>query len=161
MRRLVVVGLCTVALVVPTACGSSGGSGAGGSTTSSSSRTSTSTTTVAPGQGTTAWTDVTAEWKALAPTPFAKSPELAAEDLAALRRGQDTSEVGEVTVTAVRRGEPAVVVLTESGGPDAAVVSTETEITLEPGDEGWAVSAARQRSTCFRAPTDADATSCS
>ena len=155
MRRLVLI--CVTAAFVVAACGSDGSSPGGGGSSSSSS-TSTSTTTAA--QGTTGWTDVTAAWKTLAPAPIAKSPEQVAEDLAALRRGQDTSEVGEVTVTSVRRGEPAVVVLTETGGPDEAVVSTETEITLEPGDEGWAVSAARQRSTCFRAPAP-DATTCS
>jgi hypothetical protein len=155
MRRVVVT--CVAAAFVVAACGSDGSTDKGG--TSSSSR-STSTTTVPAGQGTTGWTDVTAAWRALAPGPIAKSPQQVAEDLAALRRGQDTSEVGEVTVTSVHGGEPAVVVLTETGGSDPAIASTETEITLEPGDEGWAVSAARQRSTCFRAP-EPGATSCS
>jgi hypothetical protein len=157
MRRLVVV--CITAGFVVAACGSDGSTTKGGGSSSSSTSTSTSTTLPA-GEGTTAWSDVTAAWRSLAPARFAKSPAQVAEDLAALRRGQDTSEVGEVAVTSVRPGEPAVVVLTETGGADAAVVSTETEITLEPGDEGWAVSAARQRSTCFRAPAP-DATSCS
>ena len=53
-----------------------------------------------------------------------------------------------MTVTQVGTGEPLVVVLTETGVPDPAVTRVETEITLEGGDQGWAVTSARQRSVC-------------
>jgi hypothetical protein len=87
------------------------------------------------------------------------NPQQVAEDLAALRRGQGTSDVGQVSVESVRKGEPAVVVLAETGGPDPAVVKLETEITLEPGEGGWAVGTARQRATCYVAP-EPGATTC-
>jgi hypothetical protein len=152
-------------VLVAVACAACGSSGSGPrATPTTTDRPSTTTTTVAPGEGTgdtTAWADVTAAWQALAPAAIAKPPAQVAEDLAALRRGQDTSAVGEVAVTSVRGGEPAVVVLTETGGPDASAVSSETEITLEAGEQGWSVSRARQRFTCFRAPTSAAAITCS
>lgn len=156
--------LAVVLTGVLAACGSSGGSKSTGSSTSASSGASSTTSTPSTPppvvNGRTRWTDVTARWKALAPRPFNSSPEQAAEDLAALRRGQDTSEVGQVAVVAVRRGEPAVVVLSETGVPDVDVVEIATEITLEPGDEGWTVSKARQQYAC-RSSVAADATSCS
>ena len=89
---------------------------------------------------------MTTEWKARASRPFAKRPDAVAEDLAADWRGGDTSTVGVIDVVAVRRGEPLVVVLRETGGAQA--VATDVEITLEGGDEGWAVAAARARDTC-------------
>jgi hypothetical protein len=151
--------VATVALLVgATACGSDGSKPAGGST--STTRPATSSTTHAAGGRTTDWSDVTAAWKTLAPDPFAVGPQQVADDLAARRRGQDTSEVGIVTVNEVRTGEPLVIVLHEAGGPDPAVAQVVTEITLEPGDEGWLVSSARQRSVCAAGST-ANATTCS
>jgi hypothetical protein len=51
-------------------------------------------------------------------------------------------------------------VLAETGGPDPAVAKLETEITLEAGEGGWTVGTARQRATCYRAPSSPDATTC-
>jgi hypothetical protein len=144
----------TVLGVVATGCGSDGSTPAA----SSSSSSTPSTTRVPPVAGEqTDGTNATSQWKALAPNAFAEGPDAVAQDLAALRRGGPTSEVGEVTVLDVRRGEPLVVVLRESGVPDDAVVAIETEITLEGGDEGWVVSTALSRRTCARgvSPTDA------
>ena len=156
VRPVPVLTVLAVLTLVATACGSSGGSKSGGSSsTSASSSTSTTTT----GATATAWQDVTATWKALAPAPFATGRQQVADSLAALRRGQDTSEVGQVTVARVGTGEPLVVTLAETGVADPAVVRVVTEITLEPGEPGWVVSAARQRSDCLRA-TAPDATSC-
>jgi hypothetical protein len=143
MRRLVV--MCIGPAFVVAACGSSSGSKSAPSSTSTTNRTTTSTVGACTGAG---WADVTETWKVLAPGPFATSPQQVAEDLAALRRGQDTSEVGQVSVAEVRSGEPLVIVLAETGVPDVAVTRVETEVTLEGGDQGWAVSSARQRSIC-------------
>jgi len=142
-RRLLAVTTVACALTVA-ACGSSGGSRSGSSTSTATKATTTTTATCA-GAG---WADVTAAWKTLAPGPFASGRQQVADDLAALRRGQDTSEVGQVSVAEVRRGEPLVVVLSETGGPDIEVTRVDTEITLEGGDQGWSVTSARQRSVC-------------
>jgi len=148
------------ACVVVAACGSSGSTGTPERTSTTSRRPTTSSTAPA-GEGTTAWVDVSATWKAMAPSSLSTSPQEVADDLAALRRGQGgTSDVGEVSVVEVRGGEPAVVVLAETGGADPAVAKVETEITLEPGEGGWTVGSARQRFTCFRAPAAPDATGC-
>jgi hypothetical protein len=151
--------LAVAACVVVAACGSSGSTATPDRTTTTSRRPTTSTGPA--GEGTTAWVDVSATWKAMAPSSMSTNPHEVADDLAALRRGQGgTSDVGEVSVVEVRSGEPAVVVLAETGGGDPAVAKVETEITLEPGEGGWTVGTARQRSTCFRAPASADAATC-
>jgi hypothetical protein len=144
-RLLTVIAAAFVVTVA--ACGSSGRStsGSSSSSTSSSSRTSSTTAPTCAGAG---WADVTPGWKTLAPGPYATGRQQVAEDLAARRRGQDTSQVGQVSVAEVRAGEPLVVVLAETGGPDPAVTRVETEITLEGGDQGWMVTSARQRSIC-------------
>ena len=134
---------CTALAV--TGCGSSGGPRSSSSTSTLPSRTT--VTTPSP-CSTNEWVDVTAAWKQLAPGPYAEGRQQVAEDLAALRRGQDTSEVGQVSVAAVRPGEPLVVVLSETGVPDVKVARVETAITLDGGDQGWSVTAARQRSIC-------------
>ena len=140
------------------ACGS--GSSVAESTTSSTVKPATTTSTTVGSRGPTTWRDVTPEWKARAPRPFAEGPDAVAEDLAAAWRGNDTSEVGEITVVAVHPGEPLVVDLRESGGADATAASTDVEITLEGGDEGWAVIAARARNTCVTRVDPADPTHC-
>lgn len=153
--------LAAVVAVTFAACGSSGGSSAKGSSTSSTTKASgTGSTTPAPVGGRTAWQDVTAQWKQLVPQPISQAPEQVAEDMAATWRGMDTSEVGEISVVSISRGEPLKIVVKETGGPDLAVVETDVEITLEGGDEGWAVSSARQQSSCRTAPASASATSC-
>src|SRR6476620_11234147 len=106
-RRHLLVLLLVVAVAVA-ACGSSGGSESGGSTSTESSATTTTTTRTCPD---TEWADATAAWQTLAPGPYAEGRRQVAEDLAALRRGQDTSEVGQVTVAEVGTAEPLVVVL--------------------------------------------------
>jgi len=141
--RLLAVAAVVFAVTVA-ACGSSGGSRSGSSTSTEASGTTTTTATCT-GAG---WVDVTPAWKALAPGPFAAGRQQVAENLAALRRGQDTSQVGQVAVAEVGTGEPLVVVLSETGVPDVQVTRVDTEITLEGGDQGWAVSSARQRSIC-------------
>ena len=150
MRRVLVIAVVAAGLL--SACGSSGSSAGDKPSTTSSSTSTTSTTTLPPGvvNGQTAWVDATAKWKQLAPTAFKSNPEAAAEDLAALLRGGDTSETGTVTVISVQRGEPAVVVIRETGLPDDSVYSVDFEITLEPGDEGWVVSKARAQYGCTR-----------
>ena len=164
LRRALVFAI--VGAVGLAACGSSGSTAATPSTTSStssaSSTSATSSTTIAPGvvKGTTGWVDATAKWRALAPSAFRTSPEAAADDLAALLRGGDTSEVGAVQVVSVRRGEPAVVVIRETALPDDSVYSVDYEITLEPGDAGWLVSTARAKYSCRRGVDAADPTRC-
>ena len=159
-RRHLLATAAVFVLFAAAACGSSGGSKSGSSTTTTTT-TKPTTTTSSAGAGTTAWVDVSATWKSMAPSSLSTNPQEVADDLAALRRGQGgTSDVGEVSVVEVRGGEPAVVVLAETGGGDPAVAKVETEITLEPGEGGWTVGSARQRSACFRAPTSADATTC-
>ncbi len=145
-----------VLLTALAACGS-GGSSAGGSSTSSSTTSSTSTP---PAGGPTEWRDVTAEWKARSPGPFAEGPDAVAEDLAAAWRGGDTSEVGQIEVVEVRRGEPLVVVVRESGGANQNVVHTDVEITLEGGDEGWVVSSARAQELCRSQVDESQPTRC-
>jgi hypothetical protein len=152
-RRFLMLTVAAAALVT-TACGSSG------SAAKPSETTSTSTTTRPAGGAVTAWVDVSATWKAMAPSSMSTDPRHVADDLAALRRGQGTSDVGQVSVAEVRIGEPAVVVLVETGGADPAVAKLETEITLEPGEGGWTVGTARQRATCYEAPSSPDATTC-
>jgi hypothetical protein len=140
-----VLAVTTVAFaVILAACGSSGGSKSG-STTSTSTKATTTTTAACTGAD---WSEVTAAWKTLAPGPYAEGRQQVADDLAARRRGQDTSEVGQVSVREVRTGEPLVVVLSETGVPDVQVARVDTEITLEGGDQGWSVTSARQRSIC-------------
>ncbi len=146
-----------VALVGLAACGSNGSKPVA---SSSSSTSSTSTTGPADNFGQTEWVDVTGRWKALAPKAFDASPDAVAEDLAALLRGGPTSEVGVVEVVSVQRGEPALVTIRETGLPDDATASIETEITLEPGDEGWLVSSARARQSCRRGVATTDPTGC-
>ncbi len=155
-RRWSVGVAMAVVAVVATGCGSDGSAPAASSSSSSST-----TTTVPPVVGDrTDWTDTTSQWKAIAPKAFDEGPDAVAQDLAALRRGGPTSEVGEVTVLDVRRGEPLVVVVQETGVPDDTVAAIETEITLEGGDEGWVVSRARSRRTCVRGVDATDATLC-
>jgi len=155
-----------VALVVGvTACGSSGSSakGHGTSTSTKADGVPSGTTDTTPPpvvKGRTPWQDATAEWKRLVPKPIAKSPEHVAEDLAAAWRGGDTSSVGEVTVVAVTRGEPLVIVLKETGGANPAVEQSDVEVTLEGGDAGWAVSTARRQDSCYRAIDRADPNRC-
>lgn len=152
MARVRMIGLAgTVAawMLLVAACGSSSGSAARTSSTTSRARattTTTSATTPATGRPTT-WRDDTAHWKVLAPRAFSESPAQVADDLAARYRGGGTSEVGQVSVQEVRTGEPLVVVLSESGVSDG-ILGREIEITLEGGDEGWAVSSARVRDRC-------------
>ncbi len=152
-RRWSVVAVAVVG-VLATGCGSDGSTPAASSSSSSTSSTTNTAPPVAGEQ--TDWTDATSQWKAIAPNSFAEGPDAVSRDLAALRRGGPTSEVGEVTVLDVRPGEPLVVVLGETGVPDDAVAAIETEITLEGGDEGWVVSTARSRRACARgvSPTD-------
>jgi hypothetical protein len=142
-RRVLAVTSVAFAVTVA-ACGSSGGSKSG-SSTSTATKATTTTTATCSGAG---WSDVTAAWKTLAPGPYAEGRRQVADDLAALRRGQDTSEVGQVSVREVRGGEPLVVVLSETGVPDVQVARVDTEITLEGGDQGWSVTAARRHSIC-------------
>src|SRR6185436_18642960 len=104
--------LVAIAAVAVAACGSSGGSKSGGSTSSSTKATTSTSTRACPD---TEWADTTAAWQTLASGPYAEGRRQVAEDLAALRRGQDTSEVGQVTVAEVGTGEPLVVVLSETG----------------------------------------------
>ncbi|MGZ4711529.1 MAG: hypothetical protein ACXVJ7_01830 [Acidimicrobiia bacterium] len=165
--RRVGVGLVVGVIVLGAAACSSDGSTAKPHRTTTTSTTpngvpsGTAGTTPPPVvEGRTGWVDVTAHWKQLAPKPFDESPQRVADDLAALRRGEDTSEVGQVAVVAVQSGEPLVVVLRETGVPDIAVVETDTEITLEGGDEGWAVSKARRQSACRKAPVPAAPNRC-
>lgn len=146
-------------------CGSDGSSTTGArSSTSSSTTSSTSTTsTTAPPAavaGETTWIDATAKWKQLAPQAFAKMPAAAAEDLAALLRGGATSEAGMVEVVSVQGGEPAVIVIRETGLPDDAVYEATYEITMQPGDEGWVVSSARVKYGCLRGVDTTDDTRC-
>ena len=143
-RRRVLTAATVAFAVTVAACGSSGGSKSG-SSTSTSTKATTTTTAACAGS---AWSDVTAAWKTLAPGPYAEGRQQVADDLAALRRGQDTSEVGQVSVAKVGTGEPLVVVLSETGVPDAQVARVDTEITLEGGDQGWSVSSARRQSVC-------------
>lgn len=134
--------------LVAVACGSSDAKSSSTSTSASSS----TTTTSAPCAGA-AWAEVTDTWKANAPGAFAQGRQQVAEDLAALRRGQDTSEVGQVSISEVRTGEPLVVVLSETGVPDVAVTRVDTEITLTAGEQGWVLTSARQRSVCAGGPS--------
>jgi len=156
----VAVGIAAVNLA---ACGSSSSTAKPKPTSTTSTSTASTASTTSPPAGVggrTEWVDVTERWKTLGPKAFNEAPQAAAEDLAALWRGGDTSEVGMVEVVAVRPGEPAVIVIRESDGPDEAVASVDYEITLEPGDEGWVLSKARARSACRRAIDDSDPTHC-
>ena len=114
----------------------------------------------AAGGGRTAWVDVTASWQALAPASLADGPQQVAEDLAALRRGQDTSEVGEVTVARSARGEPLVVVLVgDRRGPTPRSRRSRPRSRSSPAravGRGQGAPA----STCYRPPPSPDATSC-
>ena len=156
MRRVVTAGAVVIGLA---ACGS-GSTTAKSPTPSTAKPGATTSSTTAASPGSTAWGDVTAEWKFRAPGPFAAGPDAVAEDLAAAWRGGDTSAVGPISVVTVRTGEPLVVVLRETGGADATVASTDVEITLEGGDQGWAVISARARQTCASKVDPADPTHC-
>jgi hypothetical protein len=161
-RTGITVGLAAMLAFTTVSCGSSGGSKAATTSTSSTITSPNGTAPPTPPPvvaGRTKWVDVTSHWKALAPEPFDESPAAVADDLAALRRGEDTSEVGQVRVVAIEKGEPLRITLTETGVPDIAVVQVDTEITLEGGDQGWAVSRVRQQLACRNAP-GADATTC-
>ncbi len=138
------LGAVTFALA---ACGSD--STATTSTTSSTAKpdSTTSTSTLALTGRPTQWRDDTAHWKQLALDPFDVGPTALADELAARYRGGDTSSVGQVSVAAVRTGEPLVVVLRETGVSDA-VYGRDIEITLEGSDEGWSVVGARVRDLC-------------
>lgn len=157
MRRIVIAGLLVA--FVALGCGSDGSSPKSASTSTTASS-STTTSTRAPTGEQTAWREDTARWQQLAPTPIAKGPDAVAEDLAALLRGGDTSEVGQVEVVDVRTGEPLVVVIRESGLADDSTAAVTYEVTLEPGDEGWLVSRARARSTCVRGVDATDPSLC-
>lgn len=146
------------AVVIGVAACGSGSSTANSPAPSTAKPGSTASTSASPGA--TAWADVTAEWKSRAPGPFAAGPDAVAEDLAAAWRGGDTSEVGQISVATVGTGEPLVVVLRETGGADATVASTDVEVTLEGGDQGWAVTAARAQKTCAGSVDPTDPTHC-
>lgn len=154
-------GLVLVAVLA--ACGSSNPNAGPSTTSASTSPVSPGSSTTIPApvvEGRTAWVDVTDRWKALAPTPFDSSPEQAADDLAALWRGGDTSEVGLVEVAAVQRGEPAIIVIRERDIPDDSVAAVDYEITLQPSDEGWVLTKARAQRSCRRGVSSTDATLC-
>ena len=156
VREVFVVG----AVVGLAACGSSSSTAKPKPTTSTSKFATTSTTDAGLSGRPTQWRDVTAEWKARASAPFAKGAHAVAEDLAAAWRGGDTSTVGVIDVVAVRTGEPLVVVLRETAGANATVASTDVEITLEGGDEGWAVVSARAQDTCVGKVDESEPTHC-
>ena len=161
VRRIPIALAAGIAVAALAACGS-GSSTAKPEPTTSTSSAVTSSTTIPPAvvEGRTKWVDVTERWKAVAANAFKEGPEAAAEDLAALWRGGDTSEVGIVEVVAVQKGEPAVVTIRERDVPDEAVAAVDYELTLEPGDEGWVLSKARAQYACRRAIDPADATHC-
>jgi hypothetical protein len=162
MHRRFAFLMVTGALVLGvTACGSDGSKPATSSSTSSASSSTTSTTAPPVAVvGETEWVDATAKWKQLAPNAFATTPAAAAEDLAALLRGGGTSETGVVEVVSVQGGEPAVIVIRETGLPDDAVYSATYEITMQPGDEGWVVGSARVKYGCLRGVDPTDDTRC-
>jgi hypothetical protein len=159
-----VAALVVGSMLLAAGCGSDGSKPAASSSTSSSSTSSTSTTsTTAPPvavAGETAWVDATAKWKQLAPNAFAETPTAAAEDLAALLRGGGTSETGVIEVVSVQGGEPAVIVIRETGLPDDSIYSATYEITMQPGDEGWVVGSARVKYGCLRGVDTNDDTRC-
>ena len=155
VREVFVVG----AVVGLAACGSSSSTAKPKPTTTTSKSATASTTAELTGRPT-QWRDATAEWKARASAPFAKGPHAVAEGLAAACRGGDTSTVGVIDVVAVRTGEPLVVVLRETAGTNATVASTDVEITLEGGDEGWAVISARAQDTCVGKVDESEPTRC-
>ncbi len=143
-RRVFLLGAVTFALV---ACGSD--STVAESTTSSTAKPgpATSTSSLALIGRPTDWRDDAVHWKQLAPDPFDLGPTAIADELAARYRGGDTSSVGQVSVAAVRTGEPLVIVLRETGVSDG-VYARDIEITLEGSDEGWSVVGARVRDLC-------------
>ena len=156
VRHVVIAG----AVIGLAACGSSSSTAKPPAPSASTTKPAATSTTAGVAGRPTQWRDVTAEWKARAPGPFAKGPDAIAEDLAAAWRGGDTSTVGVIDVVAVRTGEPLVVVLRETGGADATVAMTDVEITLEGGDQGWALVSARSQSTCVSSVDPADPTKC-
>jgi hypothetical protein len=147
--RRTVAAACAAFVVGVAACGSSGSTATPSNTSTTSKATTTTSTSQAATGRPTQWRDDTAHWTQLAPQPFDEGPQAVADDLAALYRGGDTSEVGDVSVEAVRTGEPLVVVLGEVGVSDA-VLGRDIEITLEGGDQGWAVVSARVRDLCMQ-----------
>src|SRR5882672_10418664 len=106
-RRITRLTAVVAIAIAAGACGSSSGSKSGSSTESMG------TTTTSAACAGAEWSDATAAWKTIAPGSYAEGRQQVADDLAALRRGQDTSEVGQVSVAQVRAGEPLVVVLSE------------------------------------------------
>ncbi len=156
VRNLMTAGAVVIGLA---ACGSDSTTAKSPpSSTAKPGATASSTTTGSPGS--TAWSDMTPVWKSRAPQAFAAGPEAVADDLAAAWRGGDTSEVGQISVVVVRSGEPLVVVLRETGGADATVLSTDVEITLEGSDEGWVLVSARAQHTCAGTVDPTDPTRC-
>jgi hypothetical protein len=148
-RRAAVTLVAGLSLIAA-GCGSDGSKATGGTSTSTSTAPTSTSTTLADTIGRpTQWRDETARWKQLAPTPFSEGPTAVADDLAAIYRGGDTSEVGEVKVLEVRTGEPLVVVLRETGVSDG-IPGRDIEITLEGSDAGWAVTGARVRDYCMQ-----------
>jgi hypothetical protein len=147
LRRRLVLTVVAAAAVVPTACGSSDSTAKPRDTTTTLAATTTSTGATI-GRAT-EWRDVTAYWRHLVPEPLAEGRTAVANELAARYRGGDTSEVGQVAVAEVRTGEPLVVVLQETGVSDA-VLGRDIEITLDGGDQGWAVVSARVRDLCMQ-----------
>lgn len=145
VRRLCIT-TAIASLLALSACGSSG-SESESSTTTTTKPASTSTSR-AIGRPT-GWRDDTAHWRQLVPGSLALGPAAVADELAARYRGGDTSEVGQVTVAEVRSGEPLVIVLRETGVSDA-VPGRDIEITLEGGDQGWAIASARVRDLCMQ-----------
>lgn len=148
--RSVSVTLVVGLLLLAAGCGSDGSTAKGGASTSTTTASSTTSTTLAADIGRpTEWRDETARWKQLAPRPFSEAPAAVADDLAAIYRGGDTSEVGEVTVLSVGTGEPLVVVLRETGVSDG-ITGRDIEITLEGSDAGWGVVGARVKDYCMQ-----------
>jgi len=112
------------------------------------------------GRGRTAWVGGPGTGRRLAPGAWSNALGAAAEDLAALLRGGATSETGVVEVVSVQGGEPAVIVIRETGLPDDSIASATYEITMQPGDEGWVVGAARVKYGCRRGVDPTDDTRC-
>lgn len=146
MRRMVIGGI--VAALVLAGCGSSGSSAKPRDTTTTTRVATTTSTGTAIGRPT-EWRDDTAHWKQLVPGSLALGRAAVADELAAHYRGGDTSEVGQVEIAEVRLGEPLVVALRETGVSDG-IPGREIEVTLEGGDQGWAVVSARVRDLCVQ-----------
>ena len=124
-----------------TACGSSGGSkpSGGASSTSARAATTTTTTTAAAGVHGCRLDRRHRGVEDAGAGPVRRGPQQVADDLAALRRGQDTSEVGQVSVAEVRDGEPLVVVLAETGRARPRGRAGRDRDHARGGEQGWAV----------------------